>query len=69
MQIFNLCFSMTYLDVKSPNMRVWAFLWIIHVPRLIIEQCSTSLCSHNEQSNISHHSKLHVKLVQIDCVF
>ena len=43
--------SVAYRIVKSPITTDWAFLWILHVPRLLLEQCSTVLISPGEQSD------------------
>ncbi len=43
--------SLAYRIVKSPITTDWAFLWILHVPRLLLEQCSTVLISPGEQSD------------------
>ena len=45
MQIFISYKSLAYRIVKSPITTDWAFLWILHVPRLLLEQCSTVLIS------------------------
>ena len=37
--------------MKSPDLPIWAFLSILHVPRLISEQCSTGLIRPGKQSN------------------
>ena len=43
--------SWLYRISKSPTQLSWAFLMILHVPRLLIEQCSTDLISLDEQSD------------------
>ena len=43
--------SLAYRIVKSPITTDWAFLWILHVLRLLLEQCSTVLISPGEQSH------------------
>ncbi len=45
MQIFISYKSLAYRIVKSPITTDWAFLWILHVPRLIFEQCFTVFIS------------------------
>ena len=50
MLFFILYNSMSYVDVKSPISSDWAFLWILHVPRLVLDQCSTGLFISVKQS-------------------
>ena len=42
---------MSYVCLKSPITADWAFLCIFHVPRLLLDQCSTALISLGEQSD------------------
>ena len=51
MLFFILYNSMSYVDVKSPISSDWAFLWILHVPRLFLDHCSTTLISTPKQAS------------------
>lgn len=45
MYLIYLLISVSYVDVKSPTVASWAFLMIYHVPRSLIDHCSTTLIS------------------------
>jgi hypothetical protein len=55
MQFFISYKSFAYRIVKSPINPDWAFLMNYHVPRLLIDQCSTGLLSQIEQSHTGFH--------------
>ena len=42
--------SVAYRNTSSPILTDWAFLMIIHVPRLLFDQCSTGLFISVKQS-------------------
>ena len=49
MQFLFLYKSFAYRISKSPFITEWAFLMIVHVPRLLFDQCSTNLISTAKQ--------------------